>query len=276
MIALGIERNTGHTPERLIFKIGDAGVDLEIFEHAQHLQRIARDDREGDAGMSFLKGRGDARKHGEGRRNGGETNVAGKTAPRRAHFLSHGAGIADDAPRPLEHALPLRRQPLKPRPALHEHDAELILQLADGGRERRLRNPAFLRSAAEMLFIGKGDEEFQLVDHPVSRPGMISSGSSPSSAQPPRDPTCLTVFDSRKKIEQRFEEGRHAEIADAVINQPALTARVDQPFEPQTRELLRDHCLLYAENILDFTHRPLLIREDAEDQKSGLMRQRLQ
>jgi hypothetical protein len=83
-------------------------------------------------------------------------------------------------------------------------------------------------------------------------------------------------FPQPEKDRTAIRGKQHADIADAVVDQPALAARIDQPLEPQTRKLLRDHRLLYAENILDFAHRPLFTRQYAEDQKSGLVRQRFQ
>src|SRR4051812_3091524 len=96
--------------------------------------------------------------------------MTGETLAGSTHFLAHGARIADDAPRPFQHTLPFRGQSLETGAALHQHDAKLILELADSGRKRRLRNAAFLRSTTEMFLVGECDEEFQLVDHPASLP----------------------------------------------------------------------------------------------------------
>jgi hypothetical protein len=84
----------------------------------------------------------------------------------------HGAGVADDAARPVEHALALRREARKARAAVDEADAETLLELLDRGRERRLAHPAGLRGAADMPLACEGDEELQPVEH-------ISSGRDP-------------------------------------------------------------------------------------------------
>ena len=115
--------------------------------------------------MFLAERRGQPRHHGERRRDRRDADVAGQPVPRGAHLLAHGAGVADDAARPFEHLLALRRQPLEARAALHQHDAELVLQLLDRRRQRRLGDAALLGRAAEMLLLGQRDEEFQLVDH---------------------------------------------------------------------------------------------------------------
>ena len=59
---------------------------------------------------------------------------------------------------------------------MHQDDAELFLQLPDGGRQRRLRDAASLGGAAEMPLPGQRHEEFELVDH---REGDAASPASP-------------------------------------------------------------------------------------------------
>ncbi len=49
-IALGIERNGNDVPERFVVEIGDPGIDVEIAEQRQNLDRGPRQDRERDAG----------------------------------------------------------------------------------------------------------------------------------------------------------------------------------------------------------------------------------
>ena len=82
----------------------------------------------------------------------------------RVDFLPHRAGIADDAPRPVERPLALRRKALEPRAALHQHDAEDFLELLEAGRHRRLGDAAGLRGAPEMPFLGQRQQQFKLVD----------------------------------------------------------------------------------------------------------------
>ena len=116
-------------------------------------------------GCFSRKRRRQPRHHGQRRRDGGNADAAGQAVARRAHLLAHGAGVADDAARPDQHLLALRRQPLEARAAQHQHDAELVFKLLDRRRQRRLGDAARLRRAPEMLLLGQSDEEFQLVDH---------------------------------------------------------------------------------------------------------------
>src|SRR5581483_8866035 len=80
-------------------------------------------------------------------------------------LLAHGARVADDAPRPIEHALAFRREALEARAALHEEYAELILELFDAGREGRLAHAAGFRRVAEMPLARECDDEFELFQH---------------------------------------------------------------------------------------------------------------
>jgi hypothetical protein len=47
----------------------------------------------------------------------------------RVDFLAHGAGVADDAPRPVEHALTLRGEALKARAAVDQQHAHLFFEV---------------------------------------------------------------------------------------------------------------------------------------------------
>ncbi len=47
------------------------------------------------------------------------------------HFLAHGAGIADDAARPIEDPLAFRGKILEPRAAIDQEDAECLFKLLD-------------------------------------------------------------------------------------------------------------------------------------------------
>src|SRR5579885_581610 len=91
--------------------------------------------------------------------------MPGKAAFQRVDLLAHGARVAHDAPRPVEHALALGRKALEARAALHEQDAELILELLDAGREGRLAHAAGFRRVAEMPLTRKGNDEFELFQH---------------------------------------------------------------------------------------------------------------
>ena len=79
-------------------------------------------------------------------------------------LLPHRAGIADDAPRPVERALALGRKALEARAALHQHHAEDFLELLEAGRHRRLGDAAGLGGAPEMTLLGQRQQKFKLVD----------------------------------------------------------------------------------------------------------------
>ena len=91
--------------------------------------------------------------------------MAGKAVLQRIDLLAHGAGVADDAARPVEHPLAFRGEALEARAALHQQHPERILELLDAGRERGLAHAAGLGRMAEMPLARQRDDEFELVDH---------------------------------------------------------------------------------------------------------------
>src|ERR1700680_900283 len=110
-------------------------------------------------------GRGDRRHHSERRRNRGYAQAAREPVLQRLDLLAHGARVADDAARPIEGALALVGEADEARTALHQHDAEGRLELLDAGGQRRLGDAAGVGGTAEMLFAGKRQKVFELVDH---------------------------------------------------------------------------------------------------------------
>ncbi len=157
--AFDLQRHAGHAPERFVLQIGEASVDLEVFEQRQDLQRRGRQHRERDVRMLFLSGRGDP---------SAPWQVSSEWPPslmcpdeylaRRAPFLAHGAGIARDATGPFEH--PLASSGVSPRkrePRADKHDAELAFELADGRRQASAasRRKFLERCPAEVFFAGK-------------------------------------------------------------------------------------------------------------------------
>jgi signal peptide peptidase SppA len=86
------------------------------------------------------------------------------------HLILHGAHVANDAPRPIQNALPFRRQTLKPTAAKHQPHAKLILQLTDGAAQGWLGNTAHLSRPAKVPLCRQSYEHFQLVDHAITNP----------------------------------------------------------------------------------------------------------
>src|SRR5262245_45079776 len=120
---------------------------------------------EADIGMPRAERRRDHGHHGERRGDCRDADMAGKAFPQRVDLLAHGAGVADDAPRPVEHALAFRREALEARTPLHEQHTERILELLDAGRERRLTDAAGFGGVAEMPLARQRNDEFELLNH---------------------------------------------------------------------------------------------------------------
>jgi hypothetical protein len=164
-VVLAVKRHRAHAAKRLVVETGHPGVDLEILEQAEDLDRGARQDREGYVRMAGPVRRRQRRHHGEGGRHGGDLDVTGGALLEGPNLLLHRPGIADDTARPVKHALALRREAEEARAAMDEQNAERVFELLDSRRKRRLRHAARFGGAAEMLLAGESDQIFQLVDH---------------------------------------------------------------------------------------------------------------
>ena len=92
-----------------------------------------------------------------------------KSVPERVHLLAHGAGVADDAARPFEHALAFGGKALETGAAVDQQHAEGLLELLHPGRQGRLGHPAGFGRPAEMLLAGQGEEEFQFFEQGIAR-----------------------------------------------------------------------------------------------------------
>ena len=115
-------------------------------------------------GMAGPKWRGERSDHAKRGRNRCDGDLSGKPLLEGIDLLPHRAGVADDAPRPVERALSFRGKALEPRSALHQHDAEDFLELLEAGRHRRLGDATGLGGAPEMTFLGQREQQFKLVD----------------------------------------------------------------------------------------------------------------
>ena len=78
--------------------------------------------------------------------------------------MAHRAGVADDAPRPVERPLALGREALEAGATLHQHHAEKFFQLFEARRHRRLGDAARLGRPPEMPLLGERQQKFKLVD----------------------------------------------------------------------------------------------------------------
>src|SRR5262245_53212184 len=78
------------------------------------------------------------------------------------HLLTHGASIADDAPRPVEHPLAFRGKALKTGTTVDQQYPEAVFKLLHAGRQGRLGHSTDFRRPSEMLFTSQGEEKLQL------------------------------------------------------------------------------------------------------------------
>ena len=77
---------------------------------------------------------------------------------------SSDVAVGEDPLRPGQHPLALGRQALEAVAALDDQDAEILLQMAQSGRQGRLRHAAGLRCPREVSLAGEADEVAELAD----------------------------------------------------------------------------------------------------------------
>ncbi len=85
------------------------------------------------------------------RRHRADAQASGQAAGEFVEPLAHGVALGQHAGRMLEHEQALGGEAVEPVPALDDRHAELFLEIADRGRQRRLRDVTGLGGAAEML-----------------------------------------------------------------------------------------------------------------------------
>ena len=108
--------------------------------------------------------RREVRHHRQRGGNGGDAQPSGEAVAQRVELLAHGAGVADDAPRPVEHPLTLRGEAAEPRSPVDQQHPHRALELLDPGGQRGLGDPAGVGGTAEMPLAGQREKKFQLVD----------------------------------------------------------------------------------------------------------------
>jgi hypothetical protein len=153
--------------DRLIVEIGDAGFDGVSWR----LRRISSEDWERTVNSTRGLWRSMARVRSEtiGEAEGMTPSTSLPTSSPffeldRGEFLLEGLPVVEDEMRPFQHALAFGGQADVALAALHDGNAQLLLQLADAARERGLRDVAGLGRAGEMLFARKGSEILELTD----------------------------------------------------------------------------------------------------------------
>ena len=121
-------------------------------------------------GMVGAERRRQERDAGEGGRDRADPELTGEPAAHRVELGVEAADVGEDPARPLEHPLALGRQPLVALRAPHDREADLALEPPDARRERRLRDVAGPRRAAEVLL---ADERHEVFEMPQIHPSMI-------------------------------------------------------------------------------------------------------
>ncbi len=150
--------------QRLVVEVGDAGMQLEIVEAALDVDRAAREQLHAQAGLAGEQGRGQLGHHGQG---GGDDADGDPPAQRLAgthQLLLERVAVGQDPLRPGQHPLALLGQALEPVAALDHEHAQILLEMPQARRKRRLRHAARLGRAGEMPLAGEGHEVAELPD----------------------------------------------------------------------------------------------------------------
>ena len=130
------------------------------------------------------------RHHRQGGGDGADPQMAGDALGQGQQLVAQVVALADDAAGVFEDLHPLRREALELLAALDDGDLKLLLQLADGVGEGRLRNVAAFRRAAEMLLAGQRQQIDELAEHDQtagSKGGTGRPGTSTVMANRPPD-----------------------------------------------------------------------------------------
>jgi hypothetical protein len=169
-VALPVEPQRAHAREWLGVEVGEADVEIECLQAALDLHRVERMHGHGHAGMPLGERRRQQRHRRQRRRDRTDAKPPRQAVPHRAHLAAEPVDVREDALRPLEHALALGGEALVPLRASHDGQPELLLQPADPGRQRRLRDVARGRGAAEMALARERRKVLELSnDHDGAR-----------------------------------------------------------------------------------------------------------
>ena len=161
-VALAVERHHADRAERLAVDVGHADVEVELGQPVHDLPRGQRLDRHPHLRVLLGQRRGEQR--GDGQRGGDRADAqhAGQPAAHAGELVAHRVLLGEDAVRPQQDLLALGREALEPLAALDDLDVELGLELADGGRQRRLGDVAGLGGPAEVPLTRQRAQVLQL------------------------------------------------------------------------------------------------------------------
>lgn len=138
---------------------------MQAFEHGRGLVLI---EHELQARQGFVQARGDpGQEVGADGRQKGDAQTAGERVSVGASDLHHLVARLDDAPCARHDLCASRCQQRLPGLTLDEHDAEVLLELAQLRRQGRLADEAALGGLAEVPGIGDGDEIAQVLEFDV-------------------------------------------------------------------------------------------------------------
>src|SRR5262245_30523504 len=123
-----------------------------------------------------VEARGDERGRRQCRRDCTQAERALEAPAQAAGLLLEPVLVAQHAPGPGEHAVPLGRDALEAPTAAHERDPELALEVLDRAGERGLAYVTGLRGAAEVLLAVEGVQIFELSQEQLGLVGFHRRG----------------------------------------------------------------------------------------------------
>jgi hypothetical protein len=202
-VALAVQRERADAAQRLRVEIGDPDVEVEAVEALLDLPRVERVDRHRHPRVAAEQGRRQQRHAGERRRDRADPKPPGEAAVEGTDLRLEPTDVGEDLPRPLEHALPLGREPVVAVRASHDREPELCLEAPDARGERRLRDVAGARRTTEVLLAGERHEIREMsqihglvidrIYRSVEHPTLTSSASDSNAVSMGRGSTRLTT-----------------------------------------------------------------------------------
>lgn len=165
-VSLLVQGESPHAAERFAVEIGHADVQLELGETVDDLRRRKRGDRHSRTRMPLAERRREQRYDGLGGRDRANSQHPAETVLQGGEVLAQGVPLGQDSVRPEQDAFALRRQAVVLVAASHDRHVQLVLEFADRGGERGLRDVAGLGGAGEVPLAGQRHQVLQLPHHP--------------------------------------------------------------------------------------------------------------